>query len=62
MPTMSFPALVGDELLKRNETASLLRASASTIDRLARRGILHPVRVGRLVRFRASDIARLIEG
>jgi excisionase family DNA binding protein len=62
LPTISFPSsLFADGLLKRKETARVLRTSESTIDRLARNGLLHPLRVGRLVRFRASDVARLIE-
>lgn len=62
MPTISCHTLLIDELLTRKETAYVLRASESTVDRLTRRGILRPAHVGRLVRFRASDVARLIEG
>jgi excisionase family DNA binding protein len=51
-------------LLTRFELAELLRVSTRTVDRLARRGVITPVRLvrgGRVV-YRSDEVARLLEG
>lgn len=49
------------ELLTAPELAAALRVSVSTVRRLAARGAIPPpVRVGRSVRWRRAEIARLL--
>lgn len=43
-------------LLDRRGAAVLLGVSASTLDRLAREGTLHPVRLRRRVMYRRADL------
>jgi excisionase family DNA binding protein len=49
-----------DRLLRTAEVAELLALSQRAVYRLAEDGILQPVRLRGAVRFRASDIQRLI--
>lgn len=59
--TSSRPTEQLPELLTAHELAAALRVSVSTVRRLAARGeIPPPVRVGRSVRWRRGDIARLL--
>jgi len=52
-----------DELFKPQETAQALHISVRTLPRWEAAGLLYPVRLSnRVVRYRASDIKRLIEG
>jgi len=48
-------------LLSRDEVADCLGASISTVIRLEKRGELARVKLGRLVRFRSTDVDALIE-
>jgi excisionase family DNA binding protein len=48
-------------LMTVNEASTLLRVSAKTIRRLIERGELPPVRIGRSVRLRPTDVLRIIE-
>lgn len=48
-----------DRLVRREDTASILGVNLSTLWRWEKEGYLHPVRVGRSVRYRYSDIARM---
>ncbi len=51
-----------DQLLTKQEVADWLRVDLNTVDRMRERGELPTVRVGqRLVRFRRSDVLRLLE-
>ncbi len=53
---------IRDRLLTTDEVCRLLAISRSTLHQLRRRGVIEAVIVGtRTVRFRASDIERLIE-
>jgi excisionase family DNA binding protein len=59
---MSSTRVAPRSLLTRAELAKLLRVSTRTVDRLARRGVIEPVRFapgGRVV-FRSDDIERLL--
>ena len=49
-------------LLTRAELAEVLRVSTRTVDRLAERGVLRPVRLvpGGAVRFRTDDVEALL--
>lgn len=49
------------DLLTAAEVADTLRVSRSTVARWARDGAIESVRVGRVVRFRRSDIDALLE-
>jgi len=49
-----------DHLLALPEVARRLACSRGTVRRLDARGVLPRVCVGRLVRYRASDVARLV--
>jgi len=51
-----------DRLLKASEAAKLLGLSISTIRAWRFRRILPAVQVGRSVRFRLSDLKRIMEG
>ncbi len=51
-----------DQLLTKQEVADWLRVDLNTVDRMRERGDLPTVKVGpRLVRFRRSDVLRLLE-
>jgi len=49
-----------DHLLPLPEVARRLACSRCTVRRLDARGVLPRVKLGRLVRYRASDVARLV--
>ncbi len=51
-----------DQLLTKQEVADWLRIDLNTVDRMRERGELIAVKVGpKLVRFRRSDVLRLLE-
>jgi len=49
-----------DRLLTLPEVAARLACSPALVRRLGARGMLPRVKLGRLVRYRASDVARLV--
>ena len=57
------PTLEKIQLLRSREAAELLAVSIAQFDRLVERGLLHPIRLTENGhrRFRASDIAALID-
>jgi excisionase family DNA binding protein len=59
------PATYADKrmepLLRRRDVAELLGVSVRTVNRLAERGELDVVRIGRGARFRADDVRAFIE-
>jgi len=48
------------QLLDRKETASLLRVTVRTLQRMEQRGELKPRRVGKGVRYLQADLASMI--
>lgn len=50
-----------EALLTKKEAADRLRVTARTLERWAAAGELLPVRFGRIVRYRASDIEAFID-
>jgi excisionase family DNA binding protein len=52
---------IAPELLTRREVADLFRVSSVTVLRMERAGKLAPVRVGRQVRYRETEVRRLME-
>lgn len=48
-----------DRLVNRDEAAHILGVDSSTLWRWEKQDYLHPVRVGRSVKYRYSDIARV---
>jgi len=57
---MDRPRPTEDRLLAVREVAESLACSPALVRRLGARGSLHRVKLGRLVRYRASDVARLV--
>jgi excisionase family DNA binding protein len=51
-----------DPLLRPPEVARLLACSTKTVYAWAASGFLPSIRLGRLVRFRAGDVRRFVEG
>ena len=51
---------ITDELLTRKDLMALFKVSQPTVLRLEAAGKLLPMRIGRSVRYRKSDIQRLI--
>jgi excisionase family DNA binding protein len=49
-----------DRLLTTQEAAERLACSPGLVRRLGARGVLPRVKLARLVRYRASDVARLV--
>lgn len=47
-----------EPLLDSDRAAAIIRVHPKTLQRYARNGIVHGVRVGKLWRFRASDLFR----
>lgn len=45
-----------DEVLTRKEAAKLLKISVPTLDRHAKSGILNPVKLGKLVRYKKDSL------
>ena len=63
MTLLQDPRILGVvELLTPQEVATRLRVSVSSVLRYARTGVLNSVRVGGMVRFRASEVDELISG
>ncbi len=50
-----------DELLTREQVSKILRVNLSTLYRWESKGVLIPVRIGKKVRYRNSDIKRAIK-
>ena len=51
---------VNDRLVTAKQAAELLQLSELTLRRMVRRGDLHPIRFGRLVRFNKNDLNKLL--
>lgn len=51
----------GDRYLTAEQTSDLLSVDRSTLYRWEKKGILAPCRIGGLVRFKMSDIEKLME-
>jgi len=51
-----------DRLLALRDVAAQLACSPGLVRRLGARGVLPRVKLGRLVRYRASDVGRLVAG
>lgn len=51
-----------EELLTVDEAMAMLKVSRTSCWRWERQGILRPVKIGRFVRYRKSDVTNLIEG
>ena len=49
-----------DRLVSRDEAAHIIGVDSSTLWRWEKQDYLHPVRVGRSVKYRYSDIARMV--
>ena len=49
-------AFVPEQLLDTTEAAAVMKIHPKTLQKLARRGNIHGIRVGKLWRFRPSDI------
>ncbi len=47
---------LGDRLLSAQQAMNILHVSRATLYRLIDRGLLHPVHIGRALRFRMSDL------
>jgi excisionase family DNA binding protein len=54
-------AFVPDPLLDTDEAAAVMKIHPKTLQKLARRGSIHGIRVGKLWRFRASHIQDWID-
>jgi len=54
------PPALADRLLTRPEVAERLACSPALVRRMDARGQLGRIKLGRLVRYRASDVARLV--
>lgn len=52
---------IPEPLLDPEEAAALMKIHPKTLKKLARRGIIRGIRIGKLWRFRASVIAEWIE-
>ncbi len=50
-----------DDLLSRKETGRLLRVSPVTLNVWEKRGVLTPVRIGRRVLYRRSDVDKALQ-
>ncbi|KAF2955839.1 helix-turn-helix domain-containing protein [Marinitoga sp. 38H-ov] len=51
---------IDDELLTRNEVMELFKISAPTIYRWGKKGILKPIKIGKKVFYKKSDIEKLL--
>jgi hypothetical protein len=58
VPTATEP----DRLLNTREAAERLACSPALVRRFGARGVLPRVKLGRLTRYRASDVGRLVTG
>jgi excisionase family DNA binding protein len=59
--TGSYDERMTERLLRKREVAELLGVSTRTVSRLAERGEIDVVRIGRGARYRADDVRSLIE-
>lgn len=60
-PPTSEPAPPPERLLDSDEAASIMKVHPKTLQKLARKGIVRGVHVGKLWRFRASTIEEWIQ-
>jgi excisionase family DNA binding protein len=60
-PPSSEPAFVPERLLDSDEAASIMKCHPKTLQKLARKGVVRGVHVGKLWRFRASVIEEWIQ-
>jgi excisionase family DNA binding protein len=51
----------GDGLLSEADTCDALRVSRGTLRRMEKKGQLLPIRIGKSVRWRISDVRRFLE-
>jgi hypothetical protein len=54
------PENAQDRLIALHDVAAQLSCSPALVRRLGARGVLPRVKIGRLTRYRASDVARLV--
>jgi len=54
-------AFIPEPLLDSEEAAAVMKIHLKTLQKLARRGVVRGIRIGKLWRFRASVIAEWIE-
>lgn len=59
-PTTQAPASTDDELLTSSEVADRFRVSLTTVTRWARTGEVPAIRIGKVLRFRRSDIEQAL--
>ena len=52
---------INEQLMAKTEVAEMLGVTDRTVDNLKIRGEIHPVHVGRSLRFKRSEILRYIE-
>lgn len=50
-----------DRLISTQEAARILGISTKTVERRAAEGAITPIRLGRLVRYRYSEVLRIVE-
>jgi excisionase family DNA binding protein len=55
------PRAPAAELMRKGEVAAYLRVSESTVDRMRERGEIPAYRVGVQLRFKRSDMARVLD-
>jgi excisionase family DNA binding protein len=60
-PPASAPAFVPERLLDSDEAAAIMNCHPKTLQKLARKGVVRGVHVGKLWRFRASVIEEWIQ-
>lgn len=53
---------LGDSLMKKDQVAEKIACSIRHVERLAAAGRLTRVKIGRAVRFRFSEVSKLIQG
>lgn len=60
-PPMSSETPVPERLLDSDEAASIMKVHPKTLQKLARKGIVRGIHIGKLWRFRASTIEEWIQ-
>ena len=60
-PPSSATAFIPERLLDSDEAASIIKCHPKTLQKLARKGVVRGVHVGKLWRFRASVIEEWIQ-
>jgi excisionase family DNA binding protein len=60
-PLATTTAFIPERLLDSDEAASIMKCHPKTLQKLARRGVVRGVHVGKLWRFRASVIEEWIQ-